>query len=315
MAKTRLNDFDTVAANNTDVGNVGIQGSNVPSNLDDALRSLMSIIKAWVAGTPVYDTANFCDPDDTSKVFRIDAGNIATATTRTFDAEHLYQVDSLGPRPITTTYYTSAASAQPHTFNTKAKYYRVFLMGAGGDGGNVDGQTPDAAGSASGGNSGNWGWTTYLSLSGITTATYTVGAAGTAVTTAGANGCDGNDTTWTDGTNTYTVKGGKGGIGVTASGQYLIAASVENSANTGTVFGNYSPGNVGAVGARFAVAVAGGSTDYGRCLSNGAANGEAKNGLDASGNGAGGGGAAAEDSPANGTGGRGAPGMIIVEEF
>src|SRR6478752_3038279 len=38
MAKNQILDLSTTAANNTDVGNIGIQGTSPPSNFDDALR-------------------------------------------------------------------------------------------------------------------------------------------------------------------------------------------------------------------------------------------------------------------------------------
>jgi hypothetical protein len=95
MGKTRLNDFSTNADDNTDVDNVGISGSSLPSNLDNGVRSLMKLIKAWIAGTPVYDTANFCDPDDTTKIFRSDAGNIPAGTTRVIDAEAVFDLSQV----------------------------------------------------------------------------------------------------------------------------------------------------------------------------------------------------------------------------
>lgn len=330
MARETLNDFSETPADNTDIGGVAITGASPARNIDDAARAQAAILAKAVNGTtPVNDTWIWRDPDDTTKNYRHDAANIPTATERIVDAEHLFQIESLGARPIATTYYTSAASAQTHTFNTKAKYYRAFLMGAGGDGGNVDGQTPDAGGSASGGNSGNWGWTTYLSLrvdvgleedeedtDRITEATYTVGAPGTAATGAQANGCDGDDTTWTDGTNSFTVKGGKGGIGLQAGGQFGVTAPVANSSNTGTLYEtNYTPGQVGQGSTLLMVSVAGGFSPFGRCLPAGPVNGTGTDGATATGNGAGGGGAASDNDSNNRVGGRGAPGMIIVEEF
>ncbi len=318
MAKDKITDFSPSPSLNTDIGGISLLVGASPRVIQDYMPELMAQLADMNEGTaPLDDTFTRKDPDDNTKRFRTDAANIPAATTRVFDAEHLYQVDSLGARPITTTYYTSAASAQTHTFNTKAKYYRVFMMGAGGDGGNVDGQTPDAGASASGGNSGNWGWTTYLARgSGLTTATYTVGAPGTAATGAQANGCDGNDTTWTDGTNSFTVKGGKGGIGLQAGGQFGVTAPVANSANTGTLYEtNYTPGQVGQGSTLIMVSVAGGFSPFGRCLPAGPVNGTGTDGATATGNGAGGGGAASDNDSNNRVGGRGAPGMIIVEEF
>lgn len=84
MAKDRLNDYSTSAASNTDIGGIGVQGTNAVSNFDGGFRELMSQIADWIAGTaPIKDTANFCDPSDNAKIFRLDAGSITTATSRT----------------------------------------------------------------------------------------------------------------------------------------------------------------------------------------------------------------------------------------
>lgn len=47
MAKNAVTDWSTTAANNTDAGGIGIQGSNVPSNFDDAIREVMAQIAAF----------------------------------------------------------------------------------------------------------------------------------------------------------------------------------------------------------------------------------------------------------------------------
>lgn len=47
MAKNAVADWSTTAADNTDVGGVGITGNNLPSNLDDAIRTVMAQIAAW----------------------------------------------------------------------------------------------------------------------------------------------------------------------------------------------------------------------------------------------------------------------------
>lgn len=44
MAKNSVADWSTTAANNTDVGGVGITGNDLPRNLDDGLRTLMAQI-------------------------------------------------------------------------------------------------------------------------------------------------------------------------------------------------------------------------------------------------------------------------------
>lgn len=44
MSKDKFSDYDSTAANNTDVGNIGIQGTNRVNGFDDALREVMSHI-------------------------------------------------------------------------------------------------------------------------------------------------------------------------------------------------------------------------------------------------------------------------------
>jgi hypothetical protein len=314
MAKSRLNDFSTSADANTDVGGIGIQGTNKPRNLDDAIRYLMKTLADWRDTLSLNDTASFNDVTDATKAFRIDAGDVPTGTTRVINAESLYRLTSEGALPRVMTYYQTAGTFT-HTLNTKTTKFRLFLMGAGGDGGNVDGQGSGTGASASGGNSGNWGWTAFLTKGSIVSGTLVVGAAGTAATGTTDDGCDGNDTTWSDGTNSYTCKGGKGGIGRLAGGQYGVSAPVANSANTGTLYGSYAPGGVGQGSATFNVSVAGGSTEFGTCLPAGLTIGAATAGNNAVGNGSGGGGAAVAGVGANAVGGRGAPGMAIVVEY
>ncbi|PDT47337.1 hypothetical protein CO661_14235 [Sinorhizobium fredii] len=83
MAKNSLREYDTTASNNTDIAGIGIQGTNLPSNFDNAFRTIMKHIADWQAGTAaVIDGARFCDPSDTTKQVRLDAGNVTTATTR-----------------------------------------------------------------------------------------------------------------------------------------------------------------------------------------------------------------------------------------
>jgi len=83
MAKNTLNDYSSTASSNSDVGGIGIAGTNAASNMDDGLRELMSHIANWIAGTaPVKDTATFADPSDLTKEFRFDGGGITAGQTR-----------------------------------------------------------------------------------------------------------------------------------------------------------------------------------------------------------------------------------------
>lgn len=83
MAKTKVSDWDTTAANNTDVGNVGIAGSNSIRLGNDAIQEVMAQIAKVNGGTDaVSDTWAFADPSDTTKRVRLDAGNVTAGQTR-----------------------------------------------------------------------------------------------------------------------------------------------------------------------------------------------------------------------------------------
>jgi hypothetical protein len=93
MAKTRLNDFSTTAASNTDINSVAMTGASPISNIDGAIQNLAKMIADWIAGTyPINDTAAVNDPTDTTKKARIDAGSVPTGTTRALSAESLYEL-------------------------------------------------------------------------------------------------------------------------------------------------------------------------------------------------------------------------------
>lgn len=54
MAKNTFLDWDTTASNNTDIGGIGILGTNAVSNFDDALRTAMAQLKAGLDGKLIY---------------------------------------------------------------------------------------------------------------------------------------------------------------------------------------------------------------------------------------------------------------------
>ena len=83
MAKAKITDYSATAASNADVGGVGIAGTNAGSNMDDAVREIMSHLAETNAGTyPVADTWSFADPADLTKIFRFDGGGITAGNTR-----------------------------------------------------------------------------------------------------------------------------------------------------------------------------------------------------------------------------------------
>jgi hypothetical protein len=54
MAKNAFLDWDTTASNNTDIGGIGILGSNAVNNFDNAFRELMAQLRAGIDGEVVY---------------------------------------------------------------------------------------------------------------------------------------------------------------------------------------------------------------------------------------------------------------------
>jgi hypothetical protein len=83
MARNKLTDFSETPADNTDVANIGVAGTNSPANFDDATRAGWAILAKVDRGTdPVRDTWTFADPADLTKRVRLDAGNVTAGQTR-----------------------------------------------------------------------------------------------------------------------------------------------------------------------------------------------------------------------------------------
>jgi hypothetical protein len=59
MAKTAVTQWDTTAANNTDVGAISIQGTAPVSNFDNAMREMMAQIATFITGATFTGTATF----------------------------------------------------------------------------------------------------------------------------------------------------------------------------------------------------------------------------------------------------------------
>lgn len=93
MPKSKVTDWDVTAANNTDIGGIGAQGTDKPSNFDNTQREILAQIAKVNAGTdPVADTWTFGDPADLTKRARLDAGNVTAGQTRVITAPN-YNLD------------------------------------------------------------------------------------------------------------------------------------------------------------------------------------------------------------------------------
>ena len=51
MAKTKISEFSTTAADNTDITNINIAEGCSPANLNNAVRSLMALLKDQQTGS------------------------------------------------------------------------------------------------------------------------------------------------------------------------------------------------------------------------------------------------------------------------
>src|SRR5687768_12465798 len=83
MAKSAITDYSTTPASNTDVGGTDIQGTAAVSNMDNAVRELMSQLADTNAGTsPWADTMTIGDAADLTKEFRFELSGITAGQTR-----------------------------------------------------------------------------------------------------------------------------------------------------------------------------------------------------------------------------------------
>src|SRR5690349_12055848 len=51
-----VTDWSTTAASNTSIGGIGIQGTNLPSNFDNAFRELMAQVATFITGAVFTST-------------------------------------------------------------------------------------------------------------------------------------------------------------------------------------------------------------------------------------------------------------------
>lgn len=81
MAKDKITEYDATADNNTVVGDVNLQESSMlPSDVNNAIREVMSHLKEFSAGTSGLDVLSFQD-DDNSHQLKFQAPSSVTTTT------------------------------------------------------------------------------------------------------------------------------------------------------------------------------------------------------------------------------------------
>ncbi len=79
MAKNKISEFSSTAANNTDVSNINIAEGCSPSNVNNAIRSVMAQLKDFQSANPTYYTAD----SDALAVGAGGTGAITATTART----------------------------------------------------------------------------------------------------------------------------------------------------------------------------------------------------------------------------------------
>ena len=81
MAKNKLTEYDSTAANNTDVGGVNLaENSMLPSDVNNALREVLSHLKDFADGTSGINVLSLIDDDD-SHAIKIQGPSSITANT------------------------------------------------------------------------------------------------------------------------------------------------------------------------------------------------------------------------------------------
>lgn len=311
MAKDKITDFDATESNNTDIGGVGISGSNNATNTDDAFRQLMRVLKNHDDGTnPVSDTWTFGDPADLTKRFRFDAGNVTAGQTRVFTAP-----DEDGDLALLSNLFGIKqidVLTGSGTFTTPNNVSKLIVFAVGGGGGGAGAPNTSSIARVSG-SGGGGGFAIHEIATPDADYAYACGAAGTG-SGSGSNGGDGGDTTF--GT-IITAEGGTGGTLTTSSVASMFVPSSEGgSVSTGGNIlakkGEASDGST-KISATVRQAGKGGGSPFGSGGIPNPANSSASSsaGKAASGYGAGGGGGVSSTTTAV-AGGAGTAGLIIV---
>lgn len=222
--------------------------------------------------------------------------------------------------------FTHTSGAATYTPTAGTKYAIIEMQAAGGGGGNGN-SSSGQVGAGSGGGAGNT-LRVLVDVSAIGTATITHGAAGAGATSAGADGGNASDSTYSDGTTSWTVRGGLGGPGdENRSVATIRASSTAPSSNSVTAGANHVAtiknmiGDSGAGGMCISTAAVrggeGGNSPWGNGGRMTYRNTDGTNvGANGRGYGSGGsGGASMGAQPGGANGGDGAPALTVVHEF
>lgn len=139
MPKDKITEYSATNASNTDVGGTGILGTNFASNMDNAIREVMTHLKEMSTGTfPLEDTFTVGDPADLTKRVRLDAGLVTAGQTRVLQAPDVSgtlalhsQIPVLWEAPPTMEYYGGVAGSGNVAANVAAiAAYNTAINGA-----------------------------------------------------------------------------------------------------------------------------------------------------------------------------------------
>lgn len=83
MAKDKLTDYDSTAANNLDVGGISVAEGMLPSGVNNAIREQMSHLADFAAGTSGVDVLKLQDDTDTNSIKLQAPSSVTTTTTFT----------------------------------------------------------------------------------------------------------------------------------------------------------------------------------------------------------------------------------------
>ena len=84
MAKNKITEYDSTAANNTDVGGVNLaENSMLPSDVNNALREILSHLKDFADGTSGINVLSLIDDDDSHAIKFQGPSSITANTTFT----------------------------------------------------------------------------------------------------------------------------------------------------------------------------------------------------------------------------------------
>lgn len=139
MAKNKISEYSTTAANNTDISGINIDEGCSPANINNAIRSLMAALKGWQGGTVAGDVLQI--PAGGTGATTLDGAGITTlAGTQTITGAKTvtgaFGVTNANPLPnIWPAYFKNKLDANPSIVmdgGTSSQPIASAFLGGGG---------------------------------------------------------------------------------------------------------------------------------------------------------------------------------------